>query len=230
MKILAVESATTVAAVAVLDGEDVRGEIWFDVPRSHSENLLPYIDMVLSRTGTGRGDLGLLAVSLGPGSFTGLRIGLATVQGLALGLGIPLRGVGTLEGLSENLRDSGRARVCLIHARETEAYGALYSAGGAQLEPPAVWTPGEVVRVCRAHGIGDPLLVGDGARMLAPTIREGLPEARLAGAPACKPRAASVGMAALRAYRSEGPHDPAALLPLYVRESQARQRQGGADG
>ncbi|HWM76502.1 MAG TPA: tRNA (adenosine(37)-N6)-threonylcarbamoyltransferase complex dimerization subunit type 1 TsaB, partial [Methylomirabilota bacterium] len=100
MRVLAVETSTLAGGAALLDGELVVGEYALDVSATHSERLMVAIDRVLTDAGWTVRDLEGLAVSVGPGSFTGLRIGLSTVKGLALALSIPIVAVPTLDAMA----------------------------------------------------------------------------------------------------------------------------------
>ena len=103
MRLLAVETSTLAGGVALLEGERLRGEYVLDVSATHSERLMPAIDRLLGDAGWGARDLQALAVAVGPGSFTGLRIGLSAVKGLALALGIPVAAVPTLDAMAASL-------------------------------------------------------------------------------------------------------------------------------
>src|SRR5713226_2055195 len=126
MKLLGVESATLSGGVALLDGDRLLGEITLNIAITHSERLLSAVDRLLADCGLAPSDLEGLAVSVGPGSFTGLRVGLATVKGLAMALGLPVAPVPTLDALACNLPFAD-ATVCpLLDARKGEVYCSLY--------------------------------------------------------------------------------------------------------
>src|SRR6266508_1023760 len=110
MKLLAVESATLSGGVALLDGDSLLGEITLNIAITHSERLLSAVDRLLADCGLAPADLEGLAVSVGPGSFTGLRVGLATVKGLAMALGLPVAPVPTLDALAARRPPSGCRR------------------------------------------------------------------------------------------------------------------------
>jgi tRNA threonylcarbamoyladenosine biosynthesis protein TsaB len=154
MRILAIDTATLVASVAVRDGDTVRaGEAR---AQTHSEMLLPLIDQVLARAGLGPADLDAVACGAGPGSFTGLRIGLSTAKGICFAIGRPLVLVSSLAALSQE----GRGTVlAVLDAKKQEVYAGLYQDGVA-LDAEVVLPPGEVVAWAagRAQSV-----VGDGA-------------------------------------------------------------------
>ena len=100
MPILAMDTATMVSSVAVADDKRLLAELIVENKLTHSETLLPNVEQVLKLAGVKREDLAAIAVSMGPGSFTGLRIGLAAAKAIAYGLNIPLVGIPTIEGLA----------------------------------------------------------------------------------------------------------------------------------
>lgn len=100
MPILAIDTATMVSSVAVADEKKLLGELTVQTRLTHSETLLPHIQQVLKMVGVGKNQLKAVAVSLGPGSFTGLRIGLGAAKAIAYGLNIPIIGVPTTEALA----------------------------------------------------------------------------------------------------------------------------------
>ncbi|MGB9825310.1 MAG: tRNA (adenosine(37)-N6)-threonylcarbamoyltransferase complex dimerization subunit type 1 TsaB, partial [Desulfofundulus sp.] len=147
MLVLGIEAATPVAAVAVVDGERLLAERMVNNRRTHSVNLLPMIKAVLEDAGVGREDLGGIAVSSGPGSFTGLRIGMATAKTLAQVWGLPVVGVGTLDALAHPLTGQGGLICPILNARKDEVYAAVYRTVDGELERlegPVAVRPGEL--------------------------------------------------------------------------------------
>jgi len=227
MKVLAVETATALQSVAILDDGDVLARSDQDSKGSHARWLIPAIDRLLAGTGLTLERLDGLAVSIGPGSFTGLRVGLATMMGLRMTTGLPLAGVPTLEALAWNHPRPGPAICASLKARIGEVYWAQYQwapdgtlcrladerAGGLQaLAEALLATDGPVIML--GEGWSEhrdaltPLL---GAR--ASTLLEGPPEAMAASA-------VSVGLAALDRL-SRGGTAADRLSPLYVQRAEA---------
>ena len=126
MKILAVDTATAWQSVAVLDGEKVLARADEDAEGAQAKRLVPAIDRVLASCGMTLADLEGLAVSIGPGSFTGLRVGLATMLGFRLVTGLPLAAVPTLEAMAWSLRDAAVPLCPMLKARTGEVYWGLY--------------------------------------------------------------------------------------------------------
>jgi tRNA threonylcarbamoyladenosine biosynthesis protein TsaB len=126
MKVLAVETATGCQSVALMDGPEVLARCDRDVAGHHAKYLVPTIDEVFKAAGCGFSDLQALAVSIGPGSFTGLRVGLATMMGFRMVAKLPLAAVPTLEAMAWNLRGSKDVLCPVLKSRTREVYWACY--------------------------------------------------------------------------------------------------------
>ena len=126
MKLLAIETATGCQSVALMDGSRVLARCDRDAAGHHAKYLVPAIDEVFKMAGCGLSDVQALAVSIGPGSFTGLRVGLATMMGFRMVTGLPLAVVPTLEAMAWNLRDSNETICPVLKSRTGEVYWALY--------------------------------------------------------------------------------------------------------
>ena len=181
VKVLGIDTATSIASVALVeDGESVAEEL--HDPRSvaiegkivqsggnHAEFLLPSIQLLLDKTNTTLSAVSGIAVTLGPGSFTGVRIGLATVKGLAYGCGIPVVGVSTLQAYAARVRRFTGLICPLLDARKSEVYVALFRRGGddlSRLTDDAVISVGAIIELLPQYMSGhseSALLVGDGA-------------------------------------------------------------------
>ena len=134
MKILSVDSSATVASVALSESGRLLAEYTLNNKNTHSETLLPMIESLLSFFSMEIGDVDLFAVSTGPGSFTGVRIGTATVKGLAFASDKPCVGVSTLEAIAYNLRFH-KGIVCpVMNARRSQVYTAIFRSDGEKLE------------------------------------------------------------------------------------------------
>jgi len=178
MLILTIETATPVERVAVVRDGNVLAELTDTVGRGHTEKLLGAVEDVLGRSGEALADLDAVAVSIGPGRFSGLRVGLATAKGLSAASGVPVVPVPTLDALAESARPF-RGLVCpALDARRGEVYAALFrmrevsegAAGGApeaareRLLPDSAVPPAELAaNVLAAAGGEDVLFLGSGA-------------------------------------------------------------------
>lgn len=140
MKLLAIDTSGPVCGVAILTEEGIRHECAVMNHKTHSVNLLPMIDQAFQSTGLTLAEMDRLAVVVGPGSFTGVRLGVSTVKGLAHGAGKPCVAVNALEAMAAGISNFAVEKGCLIcpiqDARAGQVYGAVFSADGAQPERP----------------------------------------------------------------------------------------------
>ena len=218
MRVLAVDTSTMAGGVALLDDERVIGESLLDVRTTHSERLMVAIDRVLSDAGWTAGDVDGLAVAVGPGSVTGLRIGLAAVKGLALALDRPIAAVPTLDAMAAALPWAARPVCPVLDARKNEVYASLYRWDGLALRRE--WDYLALSPDALAARLHEPVIgVGDGAALVrSPWITPARPVRR--GPPAAV--VAWLGAERLRA----GDTVPAAeLVPLYLRPSEAELKR-----
>ena len=222
MLVLGVDSSTDYLAVAVCDGPVVRAESTILAERRHAERIVEVIDRTVSDAGTRLADLELLAVTVGPGSFTGLRIGVSTMKGLAAGAGLPLVGVSTLDAMTRQI-DATDGLICpLLDARMDEVYGAVYryDAGRREIARPATVGPVEML----LDGLERPVLVfGEGAAAYAGRIAQCCPNYREAPAQLSHPRGSAVAQEALAAVAAGANADAALVRPVYLRQSQPEE-------
>ena len=134
MKILALDSTALVASVALCEDEKLLGEMTVNNGNTHSQTLLPMVEFLLKQFDMTPNDVDLFAATIGPGSFTGVRIGAATLKGLAFGTNKPCIGVSTPEALAYNLRDFEGLICPVMNARRKQVYTALFRASGGVLE------------------------------------------------------------------------------------------------
>ncbi len=156
MRILAIDTAANLCAACVFDTQAGElGRAVLDLGKGHAEHLIGVIDSALAAAGHVYADLDAIAVAVGPGSFTGVRVGVATARGLALALGKPAIGITTLEALALAARDRDGAHPTLvrIEAGRGQAYVAEFAADGAQTRPPVALTLDEAEHLA---GVVDP--------------------------------------------------------------------------
>ncbi len=223
MNILGIDTATGRMSVAIVSGEDAY-ETDSDTPSSHCERLTPTIGALLETAGLAAGDIGLVAVSTGPGSFTGLRIGIATAMGFAWSTGIPAVGVGTLMGLGHRPDSAGMLICPVIDARRSEAYAAVYRAAGCV--PECVVEPRAVPLDTLAgilSGFDEPvILTGPAAERFGPVLRKNCNADIRTTPPESSPVSAlSVARIGLCLHEQGDSTPPAALKPLYLRRADA---------
>jgi tRNA threonylcarbamoyladenosine biosynthesis protein TsaB len=217
MRILALDTSSRAGSAALLDDDRLIAAHQLDVSATHSERLLPAVDRLLADAGWTIGDIELLACAKGPGSFTGLRIGIASAKGIAVAAELPLVGVNSLEATAQALAFAAGPICPMIDARKRQVYAALFQpngAGGLQRLRDDVSTPAGPW----AAGLGEPcLFVGDGAELYREEIRAARPDAIVAPMALCCPRAASVGWLGRRAFLA----GEKGLVAHYVRPSDA---------
>jgi tRNA threonylcarbamoyladenosine biosynthesis protein TsaB len=215
MRLLAVDTTTAHGSLALLDEETVAGEVRTTSTEGHSRWLVPALESLLTAQGWRLDDLTGLAVTVGPGSFTGLRVGIATVQGLALATKKPCVGVIALDALASRAAGQRGQVVALMDAWRDEVYARIYEDGRPRGEPFAC--PVEGIR-----GRVDPraTLLGDGTLRYAERLRAALPEAQILETDLFL--AVPLGRLALGALRRGEGAGPEALKPLYVRDVDIR--------
>jgi len=220
VRLLAVETSTLAGGVAILEDDRLRAEYLLDVSATHSERLMPAIDRLLADAGWVPGDLQGLAVAVGPGSFTGLRIGLSVVKGLALALGVPVAAVPTLDAMAATLPFAALPICPVLDARKGEVYCSLYRWEGGVLRQE--WEYAALTPEALADRLTGPvILLGDGAHLI-PT-----PHAHLAPPHRRVPSPAAVGVLGMTRLKAGEGVPAAALTPIYLRPSEAELKHRG---
>ncbi|MEV4759805.1 tRNA (adenosine(37)-N6)-threonylcarbamoyltransferase complex dimerization subunit type 1 TsaB [Micromonospora sp. NPDC049559] len=214
MLVLVVDSSTPAVTAALAeitpDRVTLRAERRTVDARAHGELLAPQVDAVLAEAGARPADLGAIVAGLGPGPFTGLRVGLVTAASMGQVLGIPTYGVGSLDAIGHAAKGEQTVLVA-SDARRREIYWAVYDGAGRRLAGPEVDAPAEVAG--RAAELGAVVAVGEGAHRYPEAL--GLP---LRDEPRYPPAWALAELAAER-VRSGAPGEP--LTPLYLRRPDA---------
>ena len=211
MRLLAIDTALGACQAAVVDGDRVLAVRSEFMQRGHQERLGPLVQEIMSEAGLGFGDLDRIGVTAGPGSFTGLRVGLAFAKGLALARGIPCVGVGSLDALAASVPPPAPAVAAAIDGRRGQVYLRLFPAGGSPGEAEALELEDAARRLAAFAAPGGLVLVGSGA----PLIAAARPEAAVLPLEAPDPLA--VARLAARAPGDAGPP-----RPIYLRAPDAR--------
>ena len=222
MLILGIDTATTQLSVAVGGHEGVLAAVQSSKPRRHAESLTPAIEFACRQARIELREISVVAVDLGPGLFTGLRVGIATAKAMAHALRVPMIGVPSLDLLAFPARFSSRLIVAAIDARRGELYSAFYRQvpGGLQrLSDHTVGTPEDLASELIATG-EECLLVGDGAQRHH-EVFEGLNKVELVGGELAAPSATSLVMLAHAQALREQFVKPWDLQPLYLRKPDA---------
>lgn len=226
MKILAFDSSAVSASVALVEDGKLLGETYLNVGLTHSATLMPITQQLLQASDCKLEDIDALAVSAGPGSFTGLRIAVSCVKGIAAALDKKCIAVSTLEAMACNLLPIGKYTICAVmDARCKQFYNALFKVQN-----------GEITRLCDDRAImvdklgeelqnisGDIVLVGDGAALAYSLIGEENENVKLPSDNQRFQKASSVAAAAIKKYNNNETISAAALMPSYLRLSQAER-------
>ncbi len=223
MKILSLDSSAQVATVALCEDDALLAEFTLNNGNTHSETLLPMIEALLSAYGIAVDDVELFACTSGPGSFTGVRIGAATIKGLAFGRKIPCVGVSTPEAIAENLSSLGGLICPVMNARRSQVYTALFRSDGVTMErllPDSALSIAELDDLLSAYG--EPVaFAGDGYDVTMASLKK--TEIR----PVCErlrhQSAYSVAQVAYREYLAGRTSTDASLAVNYLRPSQAER-------
>jgi tRNA threonylcarbamoyladenosine biosynthesis protein TsaB len=224
--LLALETATETCGVALLRDDQVVAEAHLHRPRVHSERLTPLVEDVLRHAEVAADALDAVAVSMGPGSYTGLRIGVSTAKGWALATDAALVGVPTLAAYAAQLRSVARAGdvVCpLFDARRDEVYAAAYRVAPGGLAEHAATTALTVDRLPDWVGAvtGRLWLLGDGAAKSRDALADVGTDQRVVPPDVMPPSAVWVGRRGRQRLRADGPDDVGTFEPLYVKEVHA---------
>lgn len=222
MLTLAIDTATKVCSVALCRDGEVMAEYSVSMGNTHSEGLLPQLEQLLKRTNTKKQDIDLIAVSMGPGSFTGLRIGLATAEAMAYSWQCYLHGVDTLKALAQNLPLEGILLSPVLDAQKGNYYQSLYQ-----------WKDGELVEVAGTEVVNKD-------RLLERIIEVGMPalilgeckkleklelpaDVKLAPKTLLMPKATSIALVAEKEFDPENDKKIFGLEPYYIRRSEAEE-------
>lgn len=216
--ILGLETATPRGSVALVSGAVVRAEVFLPPGPRVSGSYISAVESLFAAAGAANGDVSAVAVSAGPGAFTGLRVGMSAAKGFCFGWGVPLVPVPTLLALAHRFPVEGRIVCPVQDARRGEVYAALFR-----------WNGGELARLCPDMAIAPPLLpgripdgdvlfCGDGVAPFGALFREALGDrAILVSGDEGLPRASAVGIVGERIFRDGGAEDPRTALPFYLR-------------
>jgi tRNA threonylcarbamoyladenosine biosynthesis protein TsaB len=225
MLTLALDTSTSVGSVALVADETVLARASATVKGQHGELLMGTIARCLEEAGRALPEVDLLAVGIGPGSFTGVRVGVATVKGLAVARGLPLVGVSSFAAMARGVGHGDGLVAVFAHAHRADVYAALYTPGPGGPEPlldPFSSSPSAALERIREAAAGRLVtLLGDGLRLYRTEVLAVLVGAELSTADLDAPDAVSVALEGRRRFLTHGPDDTALLDPLYVRPSDA---------
>ena len=220
MKLLIIDTSTTACSVALSDGGEIVAEYLVNQGRTLSSRLLDSVDLLLREAGLSADELDGFGVAVGPGSFTGLRVGIATVKGLAMAAGKPVVGFSSLAMLAMNIPWGGHPVCPMFDARKKEVYAGLYECRGfpVSLIEDRVVPPARFLEVLE----GPVIFVGEGATRYREVIIGSLGDKALFAPPSANlPRASAGALLVMRAFDRGEAVSPALLAPIYIRPSEA---------
>ena len=225
MNILAVDTSATSASVCVAQENKIIGEFSINTSLTHSQTLVPMIEQVSEKTGIALDNIDAIAVNAGPGSFTGVRIGVAAVKGIAFSRNIPCVSVSTLESMAYNMLDSECIVCAVMDARCSQVYNALFKVSN-----------GEVERLIedRALSLADLkldlqkfsekiILVGDGSEITFNYLENSLQNVFLASVNNRIQKASSIACVAFEKIKNDETISASELMPVYLRLPQAQR-------
>jgi tRNA threonylcarbamoyladenosine biosynthesis protein TsaB len=222
MKILAIDTSTRVGSIAVVQGSLLKAQQILNVSATHNQRLLPGIERILADAGWSLDDLDGFAVSLGPGSFTGLRIGLSIIKGLAWATSKPLAGIPTLDALAANVSFVPHKICPILDARKGEIYTAFYRQGDGgiprRLTSYMAIKPEQLLALISETTV----LIGDGLLSYGDYLKRELGSRLVVPPPHLSViYASSVAWLGWHRLRSGESDDVSTCTPLYVRPSEA---------
>lgn len=226
MKVLAVDTSSIVASVAVLDDNKLIGEYTVNHKRTHSETLLPMIKELLNACELKTKDIDIFAASIGPGSFTGLRIGVATIKALAHSVDKPVVGIPTIDALAYNLNYCSNLIVPIMDARRDRVYTGMYKWSDNKFEVIKAQDVIEIETLLDELQDREEAIIfnGDGCDVYREIITKKL-DSKAVFAPSCvnMPKASSVAQLAFKKAQKNELQSYYDLVPEYLRKSQAER-------
>jgi len=229
MRILAIETATMLGGLALLDSDEgLIAERRLNIKSTHSERLMPELQAMLALAGLKAGDLDAVAVSIGPGGFTGLRVGLSAAKGLCFSAGLSLVPVPTLHAMAHCLPYMSIPVCPMLDARRSEVYAGLFNTSGGS--PEALINPQALRAQDFATGLtghDEVIFLGQGALVYRDAIEAAFEGKALYPQPHLMvPSPASVASLGLAILKAGGLPDPISMAPAYLRRSEAEIKAG----
>lgn len=222
MLALAIDTSGDLAGITLARDDSLVAEHTFRHKMDLLRRLMPEIDRMFTGTGTDKSAIDVVVVSTGPGSFTGLRIGVATAKSIAFALGKPIVGIPTLEVLAAAFDGCSSLIVPMIHARPGEVYNAIFKAHGGRVKRLTEDRALEIrslISEIRSHSTEKVLFCGDGALRNRSVIEEELPEASVFSRWSDHPDGYILARLGLDRLQNDDIDDPVSLVPHYVKRS-----------
>lgn len=221
MKILSVDTSSNVCSVAIMEDDKCIVENSINDGKTHSENLMPLIEKTLQDNNVKLNSIELIAVVVGPGSFTGIRIGVASVKAIAEVLSVPIVAVTSLEGLAYNIKNVDENICALIDARNNQVYAGIFDDMHNPLEEYMADDINNVLEQIKKYN--NITFVGDGAVMHKELIQSKIEKAKFVSDDKNVQSAKSVGEAGYSKYKMGIIENADTIIPKYLRKSQAER-------
>jgi len=218
MKILSIDTSSKICSAAILENEKLIDEINLDNGKTHSENLIPIVQEILEKNNLNLSEIDLIAVSVGPGSFTGIRIGIASVKAMAEVHKIPVASVTSLETLAK-IDESKKINVALIDARNNQVYCGIFDENYHPKEDAVADDILNVIEILKKYE--NIICIGDGA-----VLHKSLLEQNINNISFCDKNdqnAFNVGLIGYQKYVKNDLKNADTILPIYLRKSQAER-------
>lgn len=218
MKILSIDTSSSNCATALLEDDKLIDENSLNNGLTHSENLMPLIDELLRRNNTKLKDIDLISVSVGPGSFTGIRIGIATIKAMAEVHNIKVAGVTSLETLAR-IDESEKNKICLIDARNNQVYFGAFDSEYNLLEEYKADDINTLIDIMKKYE--NAVLIGNGAVLHKELLEENIKGSVILED--CLQTAENTGKIGYKKFLNENLENADTIMPLYLRKSQAER-------
>ena len=218
MKILSIDTSSSNCATAILEDDKLIDENSLNNGLTHSENLMPLIDELLKRNGIGLKDIDLIAVSVGPGSFTGIRIGIASIKPMAEIYNIPVAEVTSLETLAK-LDESNENKICLIDARNNQVYFGVFDEKYNLIEPYSADDINNLFSVMKKYKYS--VAIGNGAILHKELLEKNIDGIEILES--CIQTAENTGKIGYKKFLDKDLKNADTVIPFYLRKSQAER-------
>lgn len=227
MKLLAIDTSAKAASAAISENGKILAEFYTNIKTTHSQTILPMCESMLHTLGMKTEEFDGFAVSVGPGSFTGLRIGISAIKGLAYAVGKPCVGISTLDAIAQNGASFCGILCAVMDARCQQVYNALYECDGKSIRKitkDRALRLDELLEELKSYK-KSVLLLGDGADLCYNSYQKELPDVQLAPPGIRYQHASSVALLAERAFEAGDTQTASELLPVYLRLPQAQRER-----
>ncbi len=226
MKILAIDTSAKAASVCIAQEDKIIGEFFINTSLTHSQTLMPMIEQLCKNAQTPISEIGAVAVNAGPGSFTGVRIGVAAAKGLAFAHSLPCAAVSTLESMAYNAIGSDCIVCAVMDARCSQVYNAVFRVRDEKIErlcDDRALSLADLEQDLKSYSGEKVMLIGDGAEISFEFLRNSLPNVILAPANIRIQKSSSTALAAFKSINEGGLITDEKLMPVYLRLPQAQR-------